>query len=1091
MGFSKIVLDGTRLTVENFENPPEKMSILPFWFWNGEMDEAEMEWQLKEYKAKGIPGLFIHGRFGLKVPYLSENWFERVKFAVKKGKEIGLDIWIYDEMNWPSGSAERQVIKKYPHLGQKYLEMVTLHITGPLFIYLEATDTRYVNTGDSKPIAAYACSREDYENGIENFIDLTPQLSFNKIVPWEAPAGNWVLMYFLEKEIDYYIDALNPESTQRFIELTHERYKQAVGSDFGTIVPGFYTDEPAMHYFQVGTDNFIVPWSNRMFKIFRDRNGYSLKPYLPALYTDMGAITPKIRYDFWRTLSDQYDECYYGALRKWCESNGVLFTGHLLFENWLRGHARCEGNVIKHLKNMHLPGVDHLYPKIGSENEPGEHVELKMASSAAHHFGSKRLLCESMGGTYWDCSLERMKWIANWEYSLGVNLFNNHGYHYSIEGERKRDWPPSQFYHHTWWKYYHKFTTYMARLGHVLTGGRHVAKILVLYPINSIWTNYIPQNRNQISELIESDFNYITDALLHLHYDFDYVDEDVLIESNIVDGEFGIADENYQLLILPPITHLKKATLDKIRAFVDDGGKLLANNLLPVETLESDEQGSVVEIADFFSLKPRAILQEYEQNQNPDVIQKLTDNVIMIRGASLTQGRRRADLKKALEQCLVPDVIISHPEVFYLHRIKDNCQIFYFVNTLQQEIGTVDFSLEILGQPELWDPDTGESAPLHVFNIRDGRLCFHLNFAASQTFFILIRKTVPQTYIAGSNLIIEKADAKSVTGYLSDDGVEPYVEVSAGQTTKRFTSSLKPSLKVPEFTEQMVFEIGGDNALLLKTWKMKVADDGDKSLKYVQNDFQDDDWLTVTPGSWELQLPVERDKDVFPQTVWYRARFEIADLPTKTSLLIDGFSGSAYRLFVNGYEITEKGNRSALDAEIKEVNIRPYLMIGKNLFAVQLIVERRTDGLLDMLKILGDFALEQRTDSFAIIAPKKQLNVGDWCRQGYPYFSGTGVYTAEVIIPEEYCEGKLFLEVECGEDVLEVNINDSEPIAVPWHPYRIDISNRIKPGRNRFRFKITNTLINILEADQKLSGLHSVPMLTHYHLYSIKLSADR
>jgi hypothetical protein len=72
-----------------------------------------------------------------------------------------------------------------------------------------------------------------------------------------------------------------------------------------------------------------------------------------------------------------------------------------------------------------------------------------------------------MGGTYWDCTLERMKWIANWEYVLGVNLFNNHGYHYSIEGERKRDWPPSQFYHHTWWKYYNLFTTYMARLGHI------------------------------------------------------------------------------------------------------------------------------------------------------------------------------------------------------------------------------------------------------------------------------------------------------------------------------------------------------------------------------------------------------------------------------------------------------------------------------------------------------------------------------------------------------------------------------------------------------------------------------------------------
>ncbi|UCE05604.1 MAG: hypothetical protein JSW07_18700, partial [bacterium] len=471
MAFSRILLNGEKLTKKNFKTPPREMGILPFWFWNGELDEKEMEWQLREYKQKGIPGLFIHGRFGLKVPYLSDEWFERVKFVVEKAKEIGIDIWIYDEMNWPSGTAERQVLKKYPYLRQKYLELVVLNVDGPLFTFLEATDSRYINTGNSKPIAAFACSVDEFEHGIDNLIDLTPNLSFDKVIPWEAPPGQWKLLYFLEKEVDYYIDTLNPESTNRFIELTHEGYKRVVGKDFGTIVPGFYTDEPAMYYYQVGIDNFVIPWSNQMFKIFRQRRGYDLKPYLPALYTNMGVRTAKIRYDFWRTLTEQYAETYYKRIRDWCDENGVIFTGHLLFEEWLRGHARCEGNIFRYLKHMHLIGVDHLYPKIGTEEEPAEHVSLKIASSAAHHFGSTRLLCESMGGTYWDCTLERMKWIANWEYVLGVNIFNNHGYHYSIEGERKRDWPPSQFYQHTWWKYYDQFTTYMARLGHILSGG--------------------------------------------------------------------------------------------------------------------------------------------------------------------------------------------------------------------------------------------------------------------------------------------------------------------------------------------------------------------------------------------------------------------------------------------------------------------------------------------------------------------------------------------------------------------------------------------------------------------------------------------
>ena len=76
MAFSSTVQHGVTLTRENFTRPPLEMGIVPFWFWNGRMDRQEMEWQLREYHAKGIRSIFIHGRFGLKVPYVSDAWFE-------------------------------------------------------------------------------------------------------------------------------------------------------------------------------------------------------------------------------------------------------------------------------------------------------------------------------------------------------------------------------------------------------------------------------------------------------------------------------------------------------------------------------------------------------------------------------------------------------------------------------------------------------------------------------------------------------------------------------------------------------------------------------------------------------------------------------------------------------------------------------------------------------------------------------------------------------------------------------------------------------------------------------------------------------
>lgn len=1153
MPFSKITLHGEQLTRENFTSPPREMGILPFWFWNGELDEEEMAWQLREYRDKGIPGLFIHGRFGLKVPYLSREWFERVRIAVRLAREIGIDIWIYDEMNWPSGTAERQVLKQYPHLRQKYLELVVLQVDGPLFTFLEATDSRYVNTGDSRPIAAYACSAAEFEQGIQKIIDLTPNLSFNKVVPWEAPEGKWKLLYFLEKEIDYYIDTLNPESTRRFIELTHEGYKAAVGEEFGTIVPGFYTDEPAIFYYQVGVDNYVVPWSSQMFKIFRQRRGYDLKPWLPALYAEMGAVTARIRYDFWRTLTEQYAECYYQRIREWCDENGVIFTGHLLFEEWLRGHARCEGNIFKYLQHMHLIGVDHLYPKIGSAEEPAEHVSLKMASSAAHHFGSSRLLCESMGGTYWDCTLERMKWIANWEYVLGVNLFNNHGYHYSIEGERKRDWPPSQFYHHTWWKHYDQFTTYMARLGHILSGGRHVAKILILYPINSIWANYRPQSRDRISTLIENDYNYLTDTLLRLHFDFDYVDEDVLNSAEIAAGEITIADEHYELLILPPLTHVKAATWDSIERFARCGGKIIADTLLPVglfaadpaapggqaahaadaEATASQREGSsnpepaasqpqgasgpipvaagrtpggsagdsaagrtqsatdldpaASRVETLFGVDPAALLQRLAAGSEFSIEPCGPEGRLrLIGGQGLAVHKPGEALGALLHGLIEADVIISREEVFYLHRIKDGYDLYFLVNTSRQELGRVEVQFAQTRRPELWDPQSGEIRNALPFTVDQGRIILQLDFAATASHIVVFREAIGAAWVESTNLTIDFFDGVTLRGHAGAAIAEARVQLG-GDRPRLVTTPGKAPLPAMGMGEILDFAIEDDNALCLSAWKMALESDLEPACLPVAADFADHSWLEVTLGAWEMQLPQERDEQFYPVPLWYRTSFNAEWLPEQLNLLIDGFSGSSHRLFVNGHEVTAAGQRSKLDAEIREIDIRPLVQTGRNVVAVRLVAERRTDGILDLLKITGRFALASGSAGWQITAPAPAIRPGDWCRQGYPFYSGTGLYTARLEVPSAWLDGRLYLQVDCGEDVLEVTVNGGAARVLPWHPYELDVTSEIKTGTNRIELRVTNTLINLLEGVPKKSGIFSEPLLVHRPEYHFDL----
>src|SRR5947207_6388845 len=210
-----------------FRSPTREFGILPFWFLNGELDPGEMRWQLRELAAKGMHGVILHGRYGLEMPYLSERYLERIRLAADEARGLGLAVWIYDEMNWPSGTADKRVLRARPDLAQRYIECVSFTIDGPWVLCLTGEDSRYLDFERSAPVAAFAIG----ERG--EVIDLTPNLSFGKVVPWEVPPGEWRLAYVVEKRADYYIDALDPEATRTLIELGDDPYLRALNGPGG------------------------------------------------------------------------------------------------------------------------------------------------------------------------------------------------------------------------------------------------------------------------------------------------------------------------------------------------------------------------------------------------------------------------------------------------------------------------------------------------------------------------------------------------------------------------------------------------------------------------------------------------------------------------------------------------------------------------------------------------------------------------------------------------------------------------------------------------------------------------------------------
>jgi glycosyl hydrolase family 106( putative alpha-L-rhamnosidase) len=1126
---------------DQFHNPPRDYGILPFWFLNGELDPEEMRFQLREFRAKGMPGIILHGRFGLETSYIGETYLDRIQFAVEEAQKLGLQTWIYDEMNWPSGTADKRVLKARPDLAERYIECLNFTVRGPWFTYLTGADSRYIDFEKSTPVAAFAIRMD----GAQEVIDLTPNLSFENVIPWEAPAGNWRLMYIVEKIADYYIDALNPEATTEFLKLGYDPYARVMNGKMSTQMLGFYTDEPAMHYYLSGGETPIVPWTRDMFRRFQARNGYNLRPRLPDLFFDVRPDSARVRYDFYNTLTDFYSQAYYQQIHEWCVQHNVLFTGHLLYEEGLRRLIRVEGNLFKHYPHMDVVGVDHLYPIIGNRDRPDEHVAMKVGSSAAHQLGSPRLLCESFGGIFMDATMQRMKWIADWEYVLGVNLLNPHGFHYTLEGPRKRDWPPSMFYQYPWWQYYGDFSNYMSRLSHLLSGGKHIAKVAVLWPMNAMFATYTPQTHNALGDRIERDFNTLTDLLLRLHYDYDYLDEDMLTTAELDGNTIRIQEEAYELLVLPPMAHLKLSTLEHLEKFVAQGGRILGMIFLPNQAFtKTNDVTELVDISDriraLFGVDPGETQQTFQKQTGLDVLEqehsggktaflrsyalnrqlpmrvqkeldaqgKTESPLFVIESEERTskyffvpeQGERQeitdevnaereavADtLEQAISKLIEPDVLIDNREVFYLHRQNDGQDIYFIINpTYASQNAQVSLPGNV--QPVHWNPSTGMERLLTPSQVMGDRTRFTLELPPVGSAFILV-KPGAGLRVLETNLNIESLDRSQLSGFGRTGEAVAVIETEGRK--KRVTLQSEEPSDALTLDGEWEFQPETENALVIGKWLATHETVGTQFTDYIVNDADTTGWLPMVPGAWSYQLPAEPESE-YPIAVWYRISFPTDYVPPKLNMIVDGFAGSDWSLYVNGQRTTVEPVRSQVDGQMKSVDITPYLRKGQNLIALRLVVMNATDGLLDLLKLTGDFSLAPNVDgTYRIQAPRTSLQPQSWTNQGYPHFSGRAVYRKAFKLPESFTGQRVFVEPEMQDDVLEVLINGKSAGVRLWDPYQVEITDLLKSGENMLELRVANTLVNLLEAVERPSGLAGAPKLVPYQTFTIGLKSE-
>lgn len=102
--------------------PSQHNSPLAMWALTGTLDKSNVLRHLDAFHGAGW-GVVLYPRWGLELEYLGGEWFERIRFIVEAAAARAMEVWLYDEFNWPSGHAKGLAVRDRPGLEAEILHV--------------------------------------------------------------------------------------------------------------------------------------------------------------------------------------------------------------------------------------------------------------------------------------------------------------------------------------------------------------------------------------------------------------------------------------------------------------------------------------------------------------------------------------------------------------------------------------------------------------------------------------------------------------------------------------------------------------------------------------------------------------------------------------------------------------------------------------------------------------------------------------------------------------------------------------------------------------------------------------------------------
>jgi hypothetical protein len=667
-----------------FQHPPDDARIMMRWWWFGPaVTKPELEREMRLMKEGGIGGFEVQAVYplvlddsaaGIKtLPFLSDEFLDALKFTSQKARELGLRMDLTLGSGWPFGGPQVPI-------GQAAGRLRYEHVV----VDAAARRVKVPAIGNGEKLMAVFLARPQAQGFVPDSLrPITDIVNGVVQIPAGLEAPTEVLFFISSRNgmqvkrpavgaEGFVLDHLDRAAIDNYLKQVGDRLMQAFGS------------QPPHAIFCDSLEAYNNDWTGNLLAEFKQRRGYDLTPYLPALVGDIGPRTAGIRHDWGMTLTELLNEHFLGPLRDWSKRNHVLFR----VQDYGVPAAALSSNAYADLPE----GEGAQWKTLSS---------TRWASSASHQYGHNVTSSETwtwLHSPVFRATPLDMKAEADRHFLQGINQLIGHGWPYTPPGI---EYPGFRFYaaavfdeKNPWWLVMPDVTAYMQRLSFLLRQGEPANDVAIYLPNDDAWAHFSANNVSLIEGLRQRLGANVIPQVLDSGHNFDAFDDATLKQVGRVDnGALVLGGHKYRAVIMPSVESIPLETYTKLAEFARGGGVLMATGGTPTtspggKTSANDHQ-KILAISQSLFKDPSAA------------------------------GHLVADetkLGSALAGLLRPDVAISPaaPDVGFIHRHTEDGEIYFLANTSNETLRlSATFNLQGM-KPEWWNPFKGSVTPAEV-----------------------------------------------------------------------------------------------------------------------------------------------------------------------------------------------------------------------------------------------------------------------------------------------------------------------------------------------------------------------------------------